>query len=238
MEEKDKKQKRVSVKKMMITTERQTATRPALSRRERQKKETRERIFRAAIELFAERGPQSVTIEQIAERADVGKGTFFNYFANKEAVLTYFGANQVERLEEVLENGEIVGAPRQCLQRLLHVLATHPNVTPELARGLFIASLSEANPSRLYGPSIWHIQDTLARIIRTGIKDGEFRKDHSAEELALFLLGQYFLGMLSWCCGFSAGPLPEVVDQYVELALDGISASNQGIPIGIPRFHS
>ena len=37
---------------------------------------TRERIFRAALKLFAERGVLAVTVEDITEAADVGKGEF------------------------------------------------------------------------------------------------------------------------------------------------------------------
>ncbi|HLJ42079.1 MAG TPA: TetR family transcriptional regulator, partial [Candidatus Acidoferrales bacterium] len=52
-------------------------------RRERRRTETRERIFRAALDLFAERGFMETTVEDITEAADVGKGTFFNYFPTK-----------------------------------------------------------------------------------------------------------------------------------------------------------
>ena len=58
-----------------------------LSRRERKKGETRERIFKAACKLFRHKGFEATTIDEIADKADVAKGTFFNYFPRKEAVL-------------------------------------------------------------------------------------------------------------------------------------------------------
>jgi AcrR family transcriptional regulator len=58
-----------------------------LGRRERRAAETRVRLFRSAMRLFAERGFQNVTVEDITEAADVGKGTFFNYFQSKDQVL-------------------------------------------------------------------------------------------------------------------------------------------------------
>jgi AcrR family transcriptional regulator len=58
-----------------------------LGRRERKKQHTRLRIFAAAFDLFAQKGFEATTVEEIAERADVGKGTVFNYFPHKTAFL-------------------------------------------------------------------------------------------------------------------------------------------------------
>lgn len=198
--------------------------RSPLGRRERKAAETRDRIFRAAIELFAERGPASVTVEQITERADVGKGTFFNYFANKEAVLTYFGGTQVARLHSALESGEIQGGPRDCVCRIFEVLAAYPDMTRDLARGLFVSSLSHAQLPQIEGPNIWQLQGILAEVIRKGQAAGDFKSDTPAEELALFLLGQYFLALLTWCTRYREDSLPDTVRSFVDLALEGVTA--------------
>ncbi|MGI5239475.1 TetR/AcrR family transcriptional regulator [Dactylosporangium sp. CA-139066] len=52
--------------------------------RARKKQRTRQALSEAATELFAARGFESVTIAEIAARADVGVGTVFNYFRSKE----------------------------------------------------------------------------------------------------------------------------------------------------------
>jgi AcrR family transcriptional regulator len=52
----------------------------------RRKRETREKLLRAAFQLIAERGLDGVAINEITEAADVGFGSFYNHFASKEAI--------------------------------------------------------------------------------------------------------------------------------------------------------
>src|ERR1044071_9394127 len=74
-----------------------------LSRRERKKGETRERIFNAACKLFRHKGFDATTIDDIAEKADVAKGTFFDYFPRKEAVLGFLSEMWVDEAEQKAE---------------------------------------------------------------------------------------------------------------------------------------
>lgn len=68
------------------------------SRRDRKKLTTRRALRWAALELVAARGYAHVTVEDIAEAADVSTRTFFNYFASKEAVVI---GQDAELLEEI-----------------------------------------------------------------------------------------------------------------------------------------
>lgn len=73
-----------------------------IGRRERKKLDTRRRIFRAAFELFTGKGFDATTVEEIAEQADVGKGTVFNYFPQKTAFLIAAYQEWVELMQETL----------------------------------------------------------------------------------------------------------------------------------------
>src|ERR1700680_70580 len=73
-------------------------------RRERRSGDTREALFRAALDLFARKGFTETTVEDITDAADVGKGTFFNYFPSKDHILLAFGEMQLAKLQSIIEN--------------------------------------------------------------------------------------------------------------------------------------
>jgi AcrR family transcriptional regulator len=61
--------------------------RPVLGRRDRKRLDTRNGLAAVALELFAERGFDAVTVNDIADRADVDPSTFYRHFGSKEAVI-------------------------------------------------------------------------------------------------------------------------------------------------------
>jgi TetR/AcrR family transcriptional regulator, repressor of fatR-cypB operon len=59
-----------------------------LSRRDRERQARRQAILDAALAVFAEKGYEGATLDEVAERAEFGKGTLYNYFpGGKEAIL-------------------------------------------------------------------------------------------------------------------------------------------------------
>jgi AcrR family transcriptional regulator len=76
-------------------------TKPGL--RERKKQQTREKIERVALQLFAEGGYDQTTLAEIAEAADVSPRTIFAYFESKEDILFCDEPVMFERLRDTLE---------------------------------------------------------------------------------------------------------------------------------------
>lgn len=207
-----------------MSDEQAAARKRVTNRRERKVAETRQRIFLAAIDLFATREMEEVTIEQITERADVGKGTFFNHFTCKEDVITYFGGQLLERLREALAAGVVTGSCSERLLASLRVLAEYPGMTPELGRNLFTVALRNPPVEQRYGPDFWELHSMVAGIVREGQECGELRPELDVEQTSLFTLGLYWLGLLGWCSGFTRLTLPELVQQFAGMALTGICA--------------
>src|ERR1700719_2653944 len=88
-------------------------------RRQRRSTETRERLFRAALRLFAEQGFAETTVEDITNAADVGKGTFFNYFPSKEHILIAFSDMQLGKLERFVETARNGKEPMRAFFRTM-----------------------------------------------------------------------------------------------------------------------
>ncbi len=76
---------------------------PSLPLVERKRRQARQRIIQAAEELFLERGFDGVSVGDIAERAEVGRTTFFRHFGDKQEVVF---AKEQELIETIAAAGQ------------------------------------------------------------------------------------------------------------------------------------
>src|SRR5580693_2117500 len=81
---------------------------PPLPLVERKQRQARQRIIEAARELFLERGFDGVSVGDIAERAEVGRTTFFRHFGDKQEVVF---AKEQELLDAIAAAGQADGTP-------------------------------------------------------------------------------------------------------------------------------
>lgn len=81
---------------------------PSLPLVERKQRQARQRIIEAARELFLERGFDGVSVGDIAERAEVGRTTFFRHFGDKQEVVF---AKEQELLDTIAAAGQAAPAP-------------------------------------------------------------------------------------------------------------------------------
>jgi AcrR family transcriptional regulator len=172
---------------------------PPGNRRERRRIETRERIYRAALEIFARRGYLDTTVEDITEAADVGKGTFFNYFPTKEHVLATYGDERVAAIERSLQNVRTAKrSVRAALKELATDLAGQSAESPDLLRSIFAAHLSCAPVRAELQNRLQRARRLLGEIVAIGQKRGEIRCDRSPAELAR-LTQLIFMGVtIAW----------------------------------------
>jgi AcrR family transcriptional regulator len=142
-------------------------TAPDLTRAERRKLETRERLLDAALRLFLKDGYSAVSTADIAGAADVGAGTYYLHFEDKAAILRALGERAVaeiidnwhDSLTSSMRRGQIVNALlrsavefwRKQPARARVLLEDGPPITAAKCVGLardVAAELSQAIPDR------------------------------------------------------------------------------------------
>jgi len=166
----------------LVPAPRNAAPRRA-GRRERRRAEIRERLFRAALRLFAERGYLETTVEDITEAADVGKGTFFNYFPTKEHVLATFGAERIAAIERALDSAR-KGPALPALRELAADLMGQSPENPGLLRAIYSAHASCSPVREELQKRVQHGRRLMTQIFTIAQQRGEVRRDLPAAHLA------------------------------------------------------
>lgn len=102
-----------------------STTAQSMGRRERNKHEKLDRITAAARALFAERGVDEVTTQQIADRADIGTGTLFLYAKTKgELLLLVQNAGYREALAAGRDAADRLSDPVEAIMAIVRPIVT------------------------------------------------------------------------------------------------------------------
>lgn len=202
----------------------QTAGAAKANRRERRSNELRERLFRAALQLFARQGYAETTVEDITNAADLGKGTFFNYFPSKDHILADFGRMQIAKLQVAAQVAAKTDLPiREFLHRLVLEVISEPARNPGMIRALLQANLS-SEPIRKTMREV-HVKASqlLAEIVEVGQKRGEMRNDLSAAAIAQTLRQSILGALLIWSL-YGDDSLQSRIENVVEVLWNGLAA--------------
>ena len=159
---------------------------PALAtRRARKKERTRREIFGAAMELFAERGFDAVTIEAICAAADVARATFFLHFPSKAALLWEWNRQVADEFRAGLKEprDSAVAELRALVEHISAKLLAQADVMAGLLREFF------ATPPAAYADGEDHQLSALVEeLVRRGQKRGELRRSVDARLAVAMLL--------------------------------------------------
>ena len=170
-----------------------------MGRRERRAVETRIRLFRCALQLFSERGFPNVTVEDITEAANVGKGTFFNYFESKDHVLGVMAEIQLAKVAEALA---LSRDGKRSIQSVLHHLflraAEEPGRSPDLARALISSFLASEAVRGIIRRAMAKGRKMVAEMIAAGQNRGEIEPGLKRAKLAIQLLQTFMGTVLFW----------------------------------------
>jgi len=175
------------------------AEHPGTGRRQRRAMETRLRLFRCALQLFAERGFAAVTVEEITEAADVGKGTFFNYFESKDHVLGVMAEIQLGKVREALTVSE---HGKQKIHSVLHRLARRiveePGRSPSLARAFISSYLTSEGIRTVIASNMREGRRMIAQIVAAGQQRGEINPRLKKEKVAMQFMQTFIGTVLLW----------------------------------------
>lgn len=179
---------------MKLTRTDSLAKHVPVSRRQRKTQQQRDRIYKVALTLFAKHGFDEVPVEAITEKADVAKGTFFNYFPSKADVLVTFWA---EVVDDVLSYGESIRAKsgRECFCRFFRYLTRRVRAKADII-DLLVRRMGQ-EPS-LRDVDIRTAARELAlfqRFLETGYRAGEFVQSYD-DALIAEIVNDLWVGSL------------------------------------------
>ena len=159
------------------------------------KEQKRKEIAKAAIEIFAQKGFESTTIQEIAEAADIGKGTFYQYFETKEHVLIEVSMEIFREMENSIDSSFLtISDPRKKLKSLVSETMGAVDKMEKVFNvylELFLIHLRKGG----YGVTILVLEDMLvmmrklvSEIILDGKKKGIFKPNIDHKALSIFLV--------------------------------------------------
>jgi AcrR family transcriptional regulator len=173
--------------------------------------------------LFRQRGFQETTASDIAKAAHVSRGTFFNYFPYKEAVLLEYGALLLAGLREEVKKRLARGEdPLAILRFIFQEVARYTEAEKDLVLPLLYELL---NPDPIRAKAAFEalpLGDLIAQVLRPLKEKDLVRKDLSLERMGRTLADLYFLTALRWAAYTPERDLKEELQKTLDLALLGI----------------
>lgn len=161
-------------------------------RRERKRTQTLDHLADTAFRLFEEHGFDAVTMEQIAAAADVAKGTLYNHFPVKEALLAHQFHRELAQGTAAMR-AEVEAEPTfaRRLTRMLRSSAEWSRKRRAYLAPYLRYRLNNNAPSS-------GIDQIFAALIARAQDAGELRRDLPAEHLGTLFKQLYFGAVMRW----------------------------------------
>ena len=192
--------------------------------REQKKQIYRQRILEAASEQFERKGFSETSIADIMKAANLGVGTFYNYFESKEEILLALLKSIANKVEQAVETGTAAKLNSlQLLEKASKVMAKLLNEN-KFVLPLFLSASEHSDkpeliPTRKYTPTFKPVYEI---ILKQGQECGEIRSDVPAD-----LIAEMFHSIYQ-AASFSKLNIPfkDNIELKVRLLIDGIKIKN------------
>ena len=187
----------------------------------------RDRILRAAIEVFARKGFYATRVSEIAKAAGVADGTIYLYFENKDAVLISIFEERMRQLIDVIRAEADRDATaseriRRIVELQLGLLEQSRDLTEVITVNLRQSTLLL---KQYAAPLFREYLDVIASVIEDGQRTGELRSDLSPRIAARALWGALDGIAMTWAIGDAVpATLRKAAKQSAHLFLGGLSA--------------
>jgi AcrR family transcriptional regulator len=196
-----------------------TVGRKGLPSRAQQKLATRDRVRRAALELFLERGFEATTTKAIAARAGVAAGTIFVHASDKDDLLFLVMHDELAAVADA-QLATLPAGP--LLDQLLHVFGgiyrmygRHPDLSRQFVRAL--PGGRGPNAERVNAMTFAFLH-RIAALIRDHQARGALAGDVEPLLLAQNVFALYFFSLIGWLSGIST--LETALDPHLRMALE------------------
>ena len=173
----------------------------------------RQSILSSTLKLLGENGFSDLTIEEVAERAGVGKATVYRWWPNKAALIADAFASSTTRRLRFPDTGSVFTDMSQQMRQLVKVFRSRRGriVAAILAAGQSDKDVIAAFRERFLWPRRREAYATLAR----GIRRGELRRNIDPDVLLDSLYGPIYMRFLIQHDNLT----PEFVDRVCEIVL-------------------
>ncbi len=184
----------------------------------------RERILRAAIDVFAESGYFNAKVTDIAKAAGVADGTIYLYFDGKEELLTTIFREHTRNYLQSLERD--LGPVRRPEERI-RIAIRHHLETLGRDRALAVVAQVELRHSIKYMSLLSHQEvadylGILRKIVEQGQAAGVFRRNLHPQLVAKALFGVLDEMVTSWVLSEKEYALVDQADGVADLVLNGL----------------
>lgn len=169
-----------------------------LGRRELNKLQTRERLMGAAREVLATQG-QGGTVDEIAERAEVSRATFFNYFPSKDDLLFALYEAHMESLRQVVD--DLLMTEMATTDRIVGLFADfirEAEALPGYLRAMTLELERVSTSPEVVAARGDEFTAQIVRIVEPGVRRGEVRTDHPPQFLAQMVSAIYLSTIRYW----------------------------------------
>jgi AcrR family transcriptional regulator len=140
----------------------------------------RQRLLDAALQVYAERGADDATLDEIPRRAGVGIGTLYRHFPTRQALLEAVYRDQVEELCAVARELHDEAPPEQALERWLRALMAFATTKKNLSSSL----MSGPNKSSEVATSCSAmVREAATKLLAEAQATGQVRGDVDAVDL-------------------------------------------------------